>query len=65
MNKELLLILKTLREAEGGTLLNLCHIMACHGVYCDCCPINRTTYKYDSPAINIRYINTIEVLIEQ
>lgn len=65
MNKELLLILKTLRKANGGVLLNLCHLMECGGINCECCPINRVNYKYDSSAINIRYIKTIEVLLEQ
>nr|DAX06440.1 MAG TPA: hypothetical protein [Caudoviricetes sp.] len=65
MNKELLLIFKTLRKADGGVLLNLCYLMECHGIHCDCCPVNRTNYTYSSPAINIRYIKTIEVLIEQ
>lgn len=65
MNKELLLILKTLRKANGGILLHLCHLMECGSIHCDCCPINRVNYKYDSTAINIWYIKTIEVLIEQ
>lgn len=65
MNKELLLILKTLRKADGGILFNLCFTMKCHSIDCDCCPINRANYTYDSPAINIRYMKTIEVLIEQ
>jgi hypothetical protein len=65
MNKELLLILKTLRRANGGILLNLCYLMECGGIHCDCCPVNRTNFKYDSHAINIRYIKTIEVLFEQ
>lgn len=65
MNKELLLILKTLRKTDRGILLNLCFLMECDGVHCDCCPINRTNYNHDSFAINIRYTKTIEVLIEQ
>ena len=65
MNKELLLILKTLRKANGGILIHFCHEMECWGIKCDCCPVNRTNYKNDSPAINNRYIKTIEVLIEQ
>lgn len=65
MNKELLLILKTLRGADGGILYKFCFMVGCWGVECDSCPINRTDYKYDSLAINIRYIRTIEVLIEQ
>lgn len=64
MNKELLLILKTLRKADGGVLLNLCHLMECSGIHCDCCPLNRMNYKYDSNVIGIRYIKTIEVLLE-
>lgn len=66
MNKELLLILKTLRKADEGILFDLCLIMmACHEIDCDCCLIHRANYKYDSPAINIRYTKTIEVLLEQ
>lgn len=65
MNKELLLILKTLRRANGGILVHFCHRIDCWGIECDCCPVNRANYKYDSTAINIRYIKTIEVLIEQ
>ena len=65
MNKELLLILKTLRKADGGIRIHFCYILDCHEVKCDCCAVNILNYKYDSPAINIRYIKTIEVLIEQ
>ena len=65
MNKELLLILKTLRKANGGILLHFCHEMSCWGIECDCCPVNRMDYKYDSSAINVRYTKTIEVLLEQ
>lgn len=65
MNKELLLILKTLRKANGGILVHFCLRMDCESVECDYCPVNIVDYKYDSPAINNRYIKTIEVLIEQ
>lgn len=65
MNKELLLIIKTLRKSNEGILLQFCNILACWDVECDCCPVTKPDYKYDSPAINIRYIKTIEVLIEQ
>lgn len=65
MNKELLLILKTLRKADAGILYKFCHELSCWNVECDCCLINRANYTYNSSAINIRYINTIEVLIEQ
>nr|DAV70447.1 MAG TPA: hypothetical protein [Caudoviricetes sp.] len=65
MNKELLLILKILRKSNGRILFKFCYSMNCLGVECDCCPVNRADYKYDSPAINIRYTKTIEVLIEQ
>ena len=65
MNKELLLILKTLRKADGGILLYLCHKVDCESIECDCCPVNSANYKYDSSAINIRYTKTIEVLLEQ
>lgn len=64
MNKELLLILKTLRDVDEGVLLYLCHKIDCDSIEYDCCPIDRTNYKYDSSAINIRYTKTIEVLIE-
>ena len=65
MNKELLLILKTLQKTDSGILLNLCYEIDCGNVECDCCPVSKTNYKYNSAAINIRYIKTIEVLIEQ
>ena len=65
MNKELLLILKTLRKSDRRILFKFCHSLDCGDIECDCCPVNRTNYKYDSPAINIRYTKTIEVLIEQ
>lgn len=65
MNKELLLILKTLRKANGGILYSLCDKVDCWGIECDCCPLNRIKYTYDTPAINIRYTKIIEVLIEQ
>lgn len=65
MNKELLLILKTLRKADGRILINLCYLMECGGIHCDCCPINRMDYKYAPNTLSIRYIKTIEVLIEQ
>jgi len=65
MNKELLLILKTLRDANKGILLNLCYLMECRSIHCDYCPINKVEYKYASNTLSIRYIKTIEVLIEQ
>lgn len=65
MNKELLLILKTLRKTDRGILLNLCFLMECDGVHCDCCPINRMDYKYESNTLSTWYTKTIEVLIEQ
>lgn len=65
MNKELLLILKTLRKADRRILIRFCLKMNCIGIECDCCPVNRANYKYDSSAINIWYTKTIEVLLEQ
>lgn len=65
MNKELLLILKTLRKADGEILIRFCLKMNCMSIDCNCCPVNRANYKHDSTAINIRYTKTIEVLLEQ
>lgn len=44
MNKELLLILKTLRKADEGILIRFCLKMNCIGIECDCCPV-RNKYK--------------------
>ncbi|QSJ04012.1 hypothetical protein KNV79_gp36 [Salmonella phage vB_SalP_TR2] len=65
MDKELLLIIETLQKTNGGILSHFCLLINCWGVECDCCPVNMISYKYNRPAINIQYIKTIEVLVEQ
>ena len=65
MNKELLLILKTLRKADVGILISLCFIVNCQNIKCDICIFNILKYTYPDDILSTKYIKTIEVLIEQ
>ncbi len=59
MNHDLLFIVKNIRKALPHTLIGLCMSVSCKSIQCGHCLIAK--YK-DAP---FRYIETIEVVIEQ